>query len=74
MWFLRSGGDLHGRAVDALGRWRDGLRQLIGVATDPNLTMADAEAAGAEYEQVLGVVDELRHEIQRLRVGMPPSP
>ena len=31
-------GDLHGRAVAALDRWRDGLRRLLGVAADPELT------------------------------------
>lgn len=65
-------GDLHSQAVAALDRWRDGLRQLIGVATDPEVTLTEAEAARREYERVLGVVGELRHEIQQLRVGMPP--
>lgn len=65
--------ELHRRAVDALSQWIAGLRQLIAVAVDPDLTVADAEVAKRNYEQVLETVRELRREIQRLRVLGPLS-
>lgn len=65
--------ELHSRAEAALVHWHDGLQQLVTVVKRPDLALAEADAAQERYGRVLGEVAELRREIQRLRVGMPPS-
>lgn len=66
--------ELHRRALTALVRWRDGLRQLATVGKRPNARLADLEARQAEYENALREVGELRREIKALRVGMQQAP
>ena len=62
---------IHDAVVTALRRWQSALADLVATGSRPDLTMAQAQAAGAVYAETLDRVREVTEEIRQLRVSAP---
>ena len=61
----------HDAAMTALTHWQAALDDLVSTGSRPDLTPAQAQAAGAPYAEALDHVREVFEEIRRLRVSAP---
>lgn len=62
---------IHDAVVTALTTRQSALADLVAAGSRPDLTMAQAQAAGAVYAETLDRVREVSEEIKRLRVSAP---